>query len=201
MKPYSTRKRSGRRLNAYPHGHPRWARRRRYASIRGGPLDVLHASFLWLLLTACAICASLIIATGTLAVIFLEYAGEELIQQHRRLSYLTPHNRSPIRKFIDVLLLGVSPLYVVAYQAPAVSDSTFYHAGSMLIQRKGFARMSDRRFKAHFGTTPAICADIWTMINPREHVSAYAKPVHLLWGLLLIRVYATEEVLSGILQA
>lgn len=48
------------------------------------------------------------------------------------------------------------------------------------------------------GTTPAICADIWTMINPREHVSAYAKPVHLLWGLLLIRVYATEEVLSGI---
>ena len=36
------------------------------------------------------------------------------------------------------------------------------------------------------------------MINPHEHISSYAKPVHLLWALMLIKIYATEDVLSGI---
>jgi hypothetical protein len=79
-----------------------------------------------------------------------------------------------------------------------INDNTFYEAGRLLIQRRGYNRISMRKFKAHFGATPAICADIWQMINPRELISTYAKPIHLLWGLMLIKVYATEEVLSGI---
>lgn len=82
-----------------------------------------------------------------------------------------------------------------------VDDTTFLEAGTILIQRKGFRRVPIRRFKAHFGATPAICADIWHMINPREEISRYAKPKHLLWGLMLIKVYATEEVLAGIAGA
>ncbi|KAL9183038.1 hypothetical protein ACHAXT_004825 [Thalassiosira profunda] len=89
----------------------------------------------------------------------------------------------------------MSPLY----QAPVVSDTTFIEVGWALLSRQGYhRRMSIRRYKAHFGIVPGVCADIWAMINPREEISPYAKPVHLLWGLMLMKVYSTEEVLSGI---
>lgn len=39
------------------------------------------------------------------------------------------------------------------------------------------------------------------MINPREQISSYAMPVHLLWGLMLMKVYATEDVLANIAKA
>ena len=44
----------------------------------------------------------------------------------------------------------------------------------------------------------AICADIWQMINPIDHISPRALPFHLLWGLMLIEVYSTEDVPTGI---
>jgi len=39
---------------------------------------------------------------------------------------------------------------------------------------------------------------MWQMINSHEEIRSFVKPIHLLWGLMLIKVYATEEVLSGI---
>ena len=68
----------------------------------------------------------------------------------------------------------------------------------MLILRHGYKRMSKRKFKAYFGATAAVCSDIWQMINPWENISSCVKPKHLLWGFMLLKVYATEEVLSGI---
>jgi len=70
----------------------------------------------------------------------------------------------------------------------------FFKAGRFLILRHGYRQISQQKFKAYFGATSAICADIWQMINPRKEISSFVKPNHLLWGLMLMKVYATEEV-------
>ena len=80
-----------------------------------------------------------------------------------------------------------------------INDAAFYEAGCRLIKRGGNNhRVQMRTFTAHFGATPAICTELWQMINPRQFINRYSKPVHLLWGLMLMRVYAREEVLAGI---
>jgi len=147
----------------------------------------------------CIICTAAILDTVIMAAIFVSIASNELLMRYQQQEY-GQHQQgfSPLRKLMKAFLKGVCPLYVTAYHAPAVNDSTFYEAGKRLMKRRGFSRESIRKFKSHFGATPSICADIWQMLNPREHISAYAKPVHLLWGLMLIKIYATEEVLSGI---
>lgn len=143
----------------------------------------------------CIICGSAILDIIVLAFILFSFAGNELVMLHRQHDHGPQQCLSILGKFIEVFLFGIRPLYVAEYE---INDNTFYEAGRLLIQRRGYNRISMRKFKAHFGATPAICADIWQMINPRELISTYAKPIHLLWGLMLIKVYATEEVLSGI---
>ena len=58
---------------------------------------------------------------------------------------------------------------------------------------KGFNVLEDeRRFRAMFGVTPHICSILWNMslpILPRG-----LKPIHLLWALFVLKVYATEHV-------
>ena len=82
------------------------------------------------------------------------------------------------------------------------NGTAFYEAGCRLIKRSGgrsgWHRLDLRKFRSHFGTCPAICAELWQMIDPQEFINRFARPEHLLWGLMLMRVYATEEVLSGI---
>jgi len=53
-----------------------------------------------------------------------------------------------------------------------------------------------RRFRAHYGTTPGICAFLWPRL---EVFSLSPKPeyFHLLWALLFLKLYDTEEVLAG----
>ena len=93
----------------------------------------------------------------------------------------------------------------IANLAVTMNGNDFYEAGCGLIKHSGarlmggrYRRVNRRKFKAYFGVTPAICADIWEMVNPQELISVHARPVHLLWGFMLLKVYATEEVLSGI---
>ncbi len=52
-----------------------------------------------------------------------------------------------------------------------------------------------RRFKGHFGTTPGICAYLWPRII--NNLPGGAHFYHLLWGLLLVKIYASTEVLAG----
>jgi hypothetical protein len=50
-----------------------------------------------------------------------------------------------------------------------------------------------RDFVARYGVTPQVVNDIW-------HAGDFAgevQPKHLLWACLLLRVYATESVLAG----
>lgn len=153
------------------------------------------STFTWLLASVAAISTLAVAAIFILAIITFLSILKEFIEHHRSTTKVHQYRTPLFHKFLNVLLLGVSPLYVAS---PAVDDRTFSQAGRTLIWRSGYRRMSKRKFKAYFGATPQICADIWQMINPHEEISSYAKPVHLLWALMLIKVYATEEVLSGI---
>ncbi|GAX10088.1 hypothetical protein FisN_2Lu360 [Fistulifera solaris] len=50
-----------------------------------------------------------------------------------------------------------------------------------------------RRFQSHFGVSPIQCSQLWILLKVPEN----ARFKHLLWALLKLKVYATEEVLSG----
>ena len=52
------------------------------------------------------------------------------------------------------------------------------------------------RFKAFFGATPEVCNDIWFKLDPTENIDGEAQPKHLLWALMLAKVYAFEKVLA-----
>ena len=57
----------------------------------------------------------------------------------------------------------------------------------------------DRRFRQLFGTTPQICAKIWEMLNPyKTFEERGARPKHLLWCLLLLKLYAPEATLCSL---
>ena len=77
----------------------------------------------------------------------------------------------------------------------ALLGQQFVAIGNDLMNRSGDGSSDTfaRRFKSHFGTRPEICADIWLRLDPPS-LPAGAKIVHLLWALMLLKVYATESV-------
>ena len=75
----------------------------------------------------------------------------------------------------------------------SVQESHFHDEGNKIMnnsQRLG-TKAAEQRFRSHFGTSPAICAILWQMI---ETVPG-GKPKHLLWGLMLLKLYCAERVL------
>jgi hypothetical protein len=56
------------------------------------------------------------------------------------------------------------------------------------------ARTEDESWKAFFGTTPVVAADIWNRLDPRTNILPGSHPRHLLYGFLLLKVYSTEKV-------
>ncbi len=87
-----------------------------------------------------------------------------------------------------------------------VSATTFYEQGLSYCGRcrsqgsagdedsKKVSKINIRRFKSHFGTTPGSCAYIWQEIEKHDENLKY---FHLLWALLFLKLYDSEEVLSG----
>lgn len=59
----------------------------------------------------------------------------------------------------------------------------------------------DRRFRACFGASPGRCTDVWRMINPVDIMPRGVQPHHLLWALLFLKVYATETVLTAMVDS
>ena len=57
--------------------------------------------------------------------------------------------------------------------------------------RKWRAADKDRRFKALFGASSAVVATLWNMLFERE---VQGEPKHLLWTLVHLKVYGSEEV-------
>jgi hypothetical protein len=50
----------------------------------------------------------------------------------------------------------------------------------------------DERFRALFGAPSVVIAEIWQRLVPMVEEKTYRK--HLLWGLVFLKVYSTEEV-------
>jgi len=55
-----------------------------------------------------------------------------------------------------------------------------------------------RRFRAHFGASPEVVTALWNRLDILDRVPAGGGPQHLLWCLLFMKVYSTEEVLASI---
>lgn len=64
-------------------------------------------------------------------------------------------------------------------------------------KRKWNEESVDRRFRAHFGCSVAVVAHIWGRIQPALTKPA-SHPKHLLWALVFIKIYSTEDVHSRI---
>jgi hypothetical protein len=68
-------------------------------------------------------------------------------------------------------------------------------AGNPPIEKIPLTPRNYARFRAHFGTSPGVCAVCWNMIEGRLPGNFFYT--HLLWALLYLKVYATESVLAS----
>ena len=51
-----------------------------------------------------------------------------------------------------------------------------------------------QRFQAMFGTSPDMCSLLWDMLDPIDTMPNGVKGFHLLWGPILLKLYASEVV-------
>ena len=60
----------------------------------------------------------------------------------------------------------------------------------------------DTRWHTHFYAEPEVCAHVWSLLDIEDNLDApndrIAEPSHLLWCLLLLKMYEMEPVLSGL---
>jgi hypothetical protein len=79
----------------------------------------------------------------------------------------------------------------------AVDTTIFEDAGRAIMKRKSLSTVIFQwRFGSLFGVTPDQCSELWTLLSSETTMDSYAKPKHLLWALMLMKIYATEAVLS-----
>lgn len=55
-----------------------------------------------------------------------------------------------------------------------------------------------RCFRSYFGTSSKVCCFLWMMV--KGTVPSHSRPVHLLWGLLFLKMYLTENVDANIVS-
>lgn len=65
--------------------------------------------------------------------------------------------------------------------------------------RRRSAERELRRFKAFFGVKPSRAAEVWSLLVGHNLVPPKTQPMHLLWALLFLKVYGTEEVNAGMI--
>jgi hypothetical protein len=81
-----------------------------------------------------------------------------------------------------------------------VSAETFFFEGRLVMGHRNKHRsadVEDRRFRSTFGTTAVICAILLDMLSPNEKMPNGVKCCHLLWALMFMKLYASENVLCG----
>ena len=52
----------------------------------------------------------------------------------------------------------------------------------------------DRKIREFFGAPLVVIVDLWNRIGPVKRQTLDAKPKHLLWALVFLHVYSTEEI-------
>ncbi len=81
-----------------------------------------------------------------------------------------------------------------------VPPSIFFQRGMLICKHSFDAPINKtnlRKFRAHFGTSPGVCALLWNRIQPNLNIPGGASFLHLLWALLFMKTYGTEENLSS----
>ena len=68
------------------------------------------------------------------------------------------------------------------------------------LERKLAPTTIARRCRAHIGVSFIVCADIWHRIASNGKMPLKAQPKHLLWGLILLFQYPTNDAASTMLQ-
>lgn len=64
-------------------------------------------------------------------------------------------------------------------------------------RRENRERMSDednRTFRAHFGVTFPVLSEVWRRLEPKTKISPGARPHHLIWAYIQLKVCASEAV-------
>lgn len=56
-----------------------------------------------------------------------------------------------------------------------------------------------RKYRSFFGVSPLICSICWTLL--KNKLPNYSRPIHLLWALLFLKKYETEEVSVALTKA
>lgn len=83
-----------------------------------------------------------------------------------------------------------------------ISPKEILNVGLNMIgnSRKNCLHKRHRCFLDHFGCAPEIASSLWIRIklNKTSDVPAQARPQHLLWALLFMKVYSTESVLCSL---
>jgi len=78
---------------------------------------------------------------------------------------------------------------------PQVDLNTFLSIGGTIgrqVFRAGVVEhMVD--YRSHFGVSPSICLLLWNRCQRSVHMPSNARPKHLLWALLHLKVYGTES--------
>ncbi len=71
-------------------------------------------------------------------------------------------------------------------------------------QNKACRALNLRRFKAHFGSNPIVYAQIWedlqTTMIPKARIDGKMCVESFLMAILFLKIYPTEEVLSGLFK-
>lgn len=83
-----------------------------------------------------------------------------------------------------------------------LSPFEFEELGMKLLNQKikGSYKTRARRFKAFYGVEPVVIAKLWVALFESRWLFFAGvrgpKPIHLLWGLLFLRRYGTEEMMA-----
>lgn len=82
-----------------------------------------------------------------------------------------------------------------------LAPEIFQRLGFELIKQKqnNSLGIGQRRFRAMFGVSYIHCSIIWTHIY--DDLPGGACPVHLLWTLMFLKCYNTEEVNRSLIDA
>jgi hypothetical protein len=76
-----------------------------------------------------------------------------------------------------------------------VNEATFLLYGRSLL-----GRSEEREFRSLFGVSAFVASKIWRRCGTIGSLPPGAKPKHLLWVLLFLKVYATESVHRSIVH-
>ena len=106
-------------------------------------------------------------------------------------------------KVLQFTLLRQKPPFVNNISMK-ISPDAFRHLGLQLMgidpAKCRSQLQAERKFRAMYGTSWLICSDVWGMLDDVEHPVLCLQRVkadHLLWALMLLKTYSTEDDLAG----